>query len=87
LRALYERLLRVRRDLPAGQDADAIDHDAGVPWLRVRRGRHTLACNFAGSSASVPVEDAYEVLLSTHDDARLDAGRVHLPARAGALLR
>jgi len=87
LRDLYERLLRVRRELPAGEDADAVDHDAGVPWLRVRRGRHSLVCNFADGQAAVPVDGAFEVVLATHDDARLGDGRVHLPARSGALLR
>ena len=87
LRELYERLLRVRRELPAGQDADAIDHGTDVPWLRVRRGRHTLACNFADGPATVPADGASEVVLATHDDVRLEDGAVRLPARAGALLR
>jgi maltooligosyltrehalose trehalohydrolase len=87
LRDLYERLLRTRRELPAGRDADAIDHDAGVPWLRVRRGGHTLVCNFADGQAAVPVGDAFEVVLATHDGARLADGHLHLPPRAGALVR
>jgi maltooligosyltrehalose trehalohydrolase len=87
LRALYARLLEFRRELPAGQDADAVDHDAAVPWLRVRRAPFTLACNFAAISAAVPVDGATELVLSTHDGARLDHGRVELPARAGALVR
>src|SRR3954453_2214332 len=41
LRALYARLLAARRELPA--DVDAVDCDARVPWLRVRRGPFTLA--------------------------------------------
>jgi maltooligosyltrehalose trehalohydrolase len=84
---LYARLLEARRQLPAGRDADAIHCDASVPWLRVRRGAFTLACNFAEEPATVPVDDAFELVLSTHDGARLDHGGVALPARAGALLR
>jgi maltooligosyltrehalose trehalohydrolase len=84
---LYGRLLEVRRELPAGSDVDAVDCDASVPWLRVRRGPFTLACNFAETRAAVPVDGASEVLLATHDGARLEHGRVDLPARAGALLR
>jgi maltooligosyltrehalose trehalohydrolase len=87
IRDLYERLLRARRELPAGQDADAIDHDEAGPWLRVRRGRHTLVCNFADGQASVPAQSAFEVVLATDDDARLDNGHVILPARSGALVR
>jgi maltooligosyltrehalose trehalohydrolase len=86
-RALYAELLRARRELPAGADVDAVHCDADVPWLRVRRGPFTLACNFADGPATVPVEGVLEVVLSTHDGARLEDGRVALPARAGALLR
>ena len=84
---LYARLLAARRELPAGRDVDAVDCDATVPWLRVRRGVFTLACNFAEEPATVPVDAAHEVVLSTHDGARLEHGGVALPARAGALLR
>jgi len=84
---LYPRLLRTRRELPAGRDVDAVDCDGSVPWLRVRRGPFTLACNFADAPATVPVDGAGEVVLSTHAGARLDGGGVALPARAGALLR
>jgi maltooligosyltrehalose trehalohydrolase len=86
LRDLYQRLLDVRRELPAGEDADAIDHDEQRLWLRVRRGRHTLVCNFADAEASVPLDAALEIVLATHDHARLESGAVRLPARAGALL-
>jgi maltooligosyltrehalose trehalohydrolase len=87
LAALYRRLLEVRRDLPAGADADAVDCDASVPWLRVRRGPFTLAANFAADAASVPVGEALELVVATHDGARLHDGQVDLPPRAGALVR
>jgi maltooligosyltrehalose trehalohydrolase len=87
VKRLYERLLEVRRELPAARDVDAVHCDAAVPWLRVRRGTFTLACNFAEEAATVPVDAAHEIVLSTHDGARLDDGGVALPARAGALLR
>src|SRR3954467_9834536 len=66
LRALYERLVAARRELPAGEDAGDIQHDSEVPWLRVRRGAFTLACNFAEGPAGVPVDGAREIVLSTH---------------------
>jgi maltooligosyltrehalose trehalohydrolase len=87
MRALYVRLLDVRRELPAGRDADAVDCDPAVPWLRVRRGPFTLACNFAAEPASVPVDGAEEIVLATHDGTSLGGGRVDLPSRAGALVR
>jgi maltooligosyltrehalose trehalohydrolase len=87
MRRLYARLLEARRELPAGRDADAVHCDGSVPWLRVRRGAFTLACNFAEGPATVPVDEVRELVLSTHDGARLEPGGVALPARAGALLR
>jgi maltooligosyltrehalose trehalohydrolase len=84
---LYAELLAARRELPAGRDVDAVDCDGSVPWLRVRRGPFTLACNFAAAPATVPVGEASQVVLSTHDGAGLAGGGVALPARAGALLR
>ncbi len=48
IRALYVRLLDVRRELPAGRDADAVDCDPAVP-LAARRaaGRSRSPANFA----------------------------------------
>ena len=86
LRDLYARLLRIRRDLPAGAEVDGADCDPAVPWLRVRRGDFVLAANFGAADAALPAAGASEVVLSTHD-ARLEDGTVVLPARAGALLR
>src|SRR3954471_12924619 len=87
LSALYKRLLRARREMPCGRDVDAVHCDPSVPWLRVRRGAFTLACIFAGEGATVPADEASEVVLCTHDGARLERDGVALPARAGALLR
>src|SRR3954470_12605949 len=87
IRQLYAELLEARRRLPAGADVDAVQCDGSVPWLRVRRGSFTLACNFADAPASAPLRGAFEVVLSPHDGARLQDGGVALPARAGALLR
>ena len=84
--ALYRRLLAMRRQLPSGEDATAIDFDERARWLRVRRGAFVLVCNFAGREARIPAGDVLRVELATHA-ARLDDGDVVLPARAGALLR
>jgi maltooligosyltrehalose trehalohydrolase len=87
IRGLYVRLLDVRGELPVGRDVDAVDCDPSGPWLRVRRGPFTLACNFAAEPASVPVDGAEELVLATHDGTHLANGRVDLQARAGALVR
>ncbi len=84
LRALYADLLRVRRDV-RGEAACAFDE--GARWLRVRRGDHELACNFARGPGAVPV-GARELLLATHEGvAAPRGGTVELPALGGALLR
>src|SRR3712207_5173547 len=46
VRALYERLLRARRDL-AGEETSETSFDEDARWLCVRRGAYELACNFA----------------------------------------
>src|SRR3954462_2381057 len=79
LSALYVGLLEARRRLPAGAEADAVHCDPSVPWLRVRRGAFTLAGNFAAEGATVPADEASEVVLCTHDGARLERDGVALP--------
>ena len=81
IRALYVRLLDVRRELPAGRDADAVDCDAAVPWLRVRRGPFTLAGNFAETPASVPV-DGRRRARPRHPRRHAPGQRPRRPARA-----
>jgi maltooligosyltrehalose trehalohydrolase len=82
LRELYAALLRARRELPPGTDSIEYSEDDG--WLRVRRGRFELACNFAARARRMPVEGR-TVVLATHN-AHLGGGGVRLPARAGALI-
>jgi maltooligosyltrehalose trehalohydrolase len=84
LRALYVELLRVRRELPAG-DVDDVDHDEEARWLRVRRGPYELVASFAGEQRRVPTRGR-EVVLATHH-AQVQDGVVVLPPMAGALLR
>ncbi|HEU4655995.1 MAG TPA: malto-oligosyltrehalose trehalohydrolase [Capillimicrobium sp.] len=84
LRALYADLLRVRREVRG--EAGDIRFDEQARWLRVRRGEHELACNFSDEESEVPVDGA-ELVLTTHDGARMRAGAVTLPPRAGALIR
>jgi len=71
----------VRRALPPGDVS--VFHDDNV--LRVHRGAYELVCNFAADAADVPT-DREELVLET-GGARLEAGRILLPARAGAILR
>ena len=86
LAGLFARLLRVRPQLPDEETMTEFDEDAR--WLAVDRGPYRLACNFAAEKRAVPAGAAHrEVVLATHDGARLSDGTVRLPALAGALLR
>ena len=66
-------------------EAEPVAFDEDARWLRVRRGGHELAMNFAREPREVEV-DGHEVVLATHD-AELRDGRVTLPPLAGALVR
>jgi maltooligosyltrehalose trehalohydrolase len=84
LRDLYARLLELRRGLPRG-DADRVDFDEHLGWLRVDRGPSTLLANFARTDVHVPVERTVELRLATHR-ATLEPGFVILPPLSGALI-
>ena len=83
--ALYEQLLSARLRLPRG-DPDAIEFDEAARWLRVRRGRFELVCNFAGQPRAVPCTGA-AVELATHGEPPVSDGQVELEPLSGALIR
>ena len=83
---LYRELIAVRRELPSG-DADEIAFDEDARWLRVRRGRFELVCNFSGETIRVPCAGS-RVRLATQDRvAPIAGGGVELPCLAGALIQ
>jgi maltooligosyltrehalose trehalohydrolase len=82
---LHRELLRVRRELAAG-DVDGVDYDEKAGWLAVRRGEHTLLANFARIPVHVPRERPEEVVLATHAPT-VEPGFIVLPALSGALVR
>ncbi len=84
LAGLYSRLLVARRELPPG-DADAIEFDEQARWLRVRRGRFELVCNFADLASRIPCEGT-SVALCTHAEPPISDGFVELPSMSGALI-
>jgi maltooligosyltrehalose trehalohydrolase len=83
--SLYERLLRARRQVGAG-DADEIAFDEDARWLRVRRVGFELACNFAAEPRRVPCTGGL-VELATHGQPPIDDGHVELKPLSGALIR
>ena len=84
LERLYAALLEARRKLPPG-DAEEIAFDEDSRWLRVRRGRFQLVCNFAEHPSRVPCSDG-EVELATHGEPHIRDGHVELEPFAGALI-
>ena len=84
LAELYAKLLRIRRELPAG-DVGAIEFDEQQRWLRVTRGAHELVCNFSDGELSLPAR-GLRMSLATHDEVSLRRGRLTLPPLGGALL-
>ena len=81
---LYRRLIALRPELAPECEPVAVDEQAGT--LRLRRGDVELLANFAPVPARIAT-DGGEMVLSTHDEARLGEGEIHLPARAGAAVR
>jgi maltooligosyltrehalose trehalohydrolase len=84
LAALYRQLLQTRRRLPPG-DADAIEFDEDARWLRLRRGRFELICNFAAERRRIRCEGS-RVELATHSEPVVAEGCVELEPMSGALV-
>jgi maltooligosyltrehalose trehalohydrolase len=83
MRALYARLLRLRRELP--REYPSVRVDEGERTLVMLRGAYEVVGNFGRRPADVPVRGA-EVVLATHE-AELTGGRLRLPPLSGAVLR
>jgi maltooligosyltrehalose trehalohydrolase len=81
---LYGELLEARKRLPTGEP-DEIAYDEEARWLRVRRGRYELVCNFADARSRVPC-DGREVELATHGSPQVRDGAVELEPYSGALV-
>jgi len=83
--ALYAKLLEARKALGRAETEETpLDEEAR--WLRVRRGGHDLAMNFAETEQRVPVTGS-ELVVATHEGVRVEDGTVVLPALSGALVR
>jgi maltooligosyltrehalose trehalohydrolase len=85
LAQLYRELLAVRCELPGGR-VDSVGWDEDERWLRVKRGRFELVCNFGREAASLDAGDA-TLRLATSADTRLDAPTaLDVAPLSGALL-
>jgi maltooligosyltrehalose trehalohydrolase len=87
---LYRELLGARARLAAGEggaatEAEAIEFSESDRWLRFRRGRYEIACNFGSSPLRLECGGA-AVALSTDGSAVLSGGYLKLPPMSGALI-
>jgi maltooligosyltrehalose trehalohydrolase len=82
---LYAELIEARRRL-GNAEATEIEYDEQERWLRLRRDKYRLACNFA--SRTLELACPGEVIeLATDGAAELAAGGLRLPPMSGALIR
>jgi maltooligosyltrehalose trehalohydrolase len=84
LAALYKQLFALRRELPPGA-ADEISFDEPAGWLRVRRGRFELVCNFASERRELPAAGG-TLRLATSAHTVLSATSLSIAPVSGALL-
>jgi maltooligosyltrehalose trehalohydrolase len=85
LASLYAELIDLRAELGSAESV-AIEFDEEARWLRLLRGDFELVANFSAQTLSLPCQRA-SLRIATHDDARIDAGQLRLPACSGALVR
>jgi maltooligosyltrehalose trehalohydrolase len=82
---LYRQLLVARAQLNPGE-AEAIEFDESQRWLRLRRGRWEVLCNF-GTEWSALHCDGDQIALATDGRAVLSDASLKLPPMSGALVR
>lgn len=90
--AWYKALVRLRRQLPELTDARldtvrcSFDEEPG--WLRMVRGRVTVACNLGPHSVDLPLvpENPSDLLLSSQAEVRLGSRSIELPPDATVVL-
>jgi maltooligosyltrehalose trehalohydrolase len=85
--SLYRELLAVRRELPPGPVGE-VAWDEDEHWLRLRRGRFELVCNFGREGVVEVAVGTASLRLTTSDDTRLDRARgsLHVAPLSGALM-
>ena len=90
--AFYQRLIRLRRELPDLTDP-SLDHvqvayDEDERWIAVRRGSFVIAANLASGEQRVPTgEPVVDVVLSSTDGLLFDAAAISLPPESVAIVR
>jgi maltooligosyltrehalose trehalohydrolase len=87
----YTDLINLRRQEPdlgaAPLDPQNVVCDEAGRWLRLRRGRFDIACNFSDGARSVPCAAECAVRLASAPDVQMQAGEVRLPPYGVAVLQ
>jgi len=84
LSRLYAELLQARREL-APDDPSTIEFGEQARWLRIKRERSELICNFSPEMARLPC-DGESVRIATHDGVVLRDGHIELVPLSAALV-
>jgi maltooligosyltrehalose trehalohydrolase len=92
LLAFYQRLIRLRRELPdltdPSLDSVTVAYDDEKRWIAVRRGNVGVLANFAAVEQHLPTpEPVIEVVLAGSDGFMFDGGGMTLPAESVAIVR
>jgi maltooligosyltrehalose trehalohydrolase len=88
----YRELIRLRRSMPALTDGRldrvVVDFDEGQKWLRVERGKVTVACNLSDTPRTIALRErgGRAVMLASHEDVELERAALTLPAESVAVM-
>ena len=88
----YRRLIAIRKTTPKLTDPDLSNVQVTVEeaqsWFTMRRGQIVLAVSFADLPLTLPLpRGTPNLILATHDSARLDAAGALIPPVSAALFR
>jgi len=86
----YRRLIGLRRSEPElcrpERGAVSTELDEAQRWLVLRRGRFSVAANFAGEACAVPLRSWGAIVLASEPSARLEGSTACLPPRSVAVV-
>jgi maltooligosyltrehalose trehalohydrolase len=88
----YQRLIRLRRELPdltdPSLDAVAVGYDEDKRWIAVRRGNVAILANLGSAEQRLPTpEPVVDVVLSSAEGFMFDADGMTLPGESVAIAR
>lgn len=88
----YRALIQLRRRepdfSPGPLDRDGVVFDDSACWLRFRRGRYRVICNFSGQQRKIPIGQRVsgKVVLASASDVKVSKRDIHLPPHSVAVV-